>query len=702
MHAKLFQLATILLVGFTFGALIERQWKDNLTDRVLMGIALLTIVLIVGAVFGLFWKHQRDTIGRHLVSLERDGRWLLRVQDLWRLQFIEIAIASPREWTTQPAALLLLVLDRRTWLAVPALLLAGVAFLFSSHNQFTPIGVTSWLISIAFFLLAYWEGEPREWETCWKARWTRLARLPFEPLRVSWVPIGFAAILVVGVFFYFYRLDLVPAEMTSDHAEKILDTYDILHGQRPIFFERNTGREPLQFYMNAAVVALGLAPLDYLALKIVTALLGLLTVPGVFLLAREMFDEKTALLSAFFVAVSIWPVAIARVGLRFPLTPVFIAPMVFFLARALKRQRRNDFLMTGLMLGAGLYGYSPFRVAVLVVAAFLFLWLFIGRNIQWKGLRDYASKGLVLFATTGIVFVPLLRYSLEKPDNFWFRALSRVSTEQPLSALDALRIFLSNTLRALMMFNGQGDAVWVNTIPNDPIVDPIIGTLLLLGTAYAVYRLIRFRDWACAFLLVGGFLMLLPSTLSIAFPQENPSVVRTGGAIPFVMILAALPLAVAWQRLGEGIAARAGVIALIVLCFMIAQINFYRYFTVYDEQYRKSAWNSTEIAAALKEFTTTLGDEKHAYLIPFSYWVDHRAVGIHMGDPYWDNRILNSQQLRDQALDPSPKMYVLNKEDTDSLTLLKRLYPDGAAQEFRSRTPTREFYMFFVPGGAAQ
>lgn len=689
MRVNLFPFVTLVLVGFAIGAWVGRQWRGGLADGVLMVITLLAVVLVTGGVIGLLSQRWGGTIGKHLVFTEREGKWVLRVQDLGRLQFAEVAMAQPGDWAVRLTDLPLLALERRRWFVAPALLLAGIAFLFSGGNRFTPIGVLSWFSSIVLFLLAYWEGDPREWSA-------RLARMSFEPLRISGLSIAFVTICGVGILFYFYRLDLIPAEMTSDHAEKILDTYDVLHGERWIFFERNTGREALQFYLNAAVVALGLAPLDHIALKIVTALLGLLTVPGVYLLAREMFDAKTALLSAFFVAVSIWPVAIARVGLRFPLTPVFIAPTIFFLIRALKYQSRNDFLMAGLVLGVGLHGYSPFRVAVLLVAAFLFLWLFMGRNFPWKDLPRYISNAFLLFVTTGLVFVPLLRYALGKPENYWFRAMTRVATDQQPLGANALGVFLDNTRRALLMFNFHGDTVWVNTIPNDPIVDPILGALIVAGTVYAAYRLFRFREWAGAFLFVGGFLMLLPSTLSLAFPQENPSVVRAGGAIPFVMILAALPLAAVWQRLGEGIAARVGVIALIGLGFGIAQINYYRYFTVYDEQYRRSAWNSTEIAAVLKEFMTTLGDKEHAYLVSFPHWVDHRAVGIHLGDPYWDNRVLDLQQLRAQVNNPAPKLYVLNKEDANALALLKELYPDGVVRLFQSRTPTREFLIFTV------
>ena len=59
------------------------------------------------------------------------------------------------------------------------------------------------------------------------------------------------------MYFRFADLATVPAEMVSDHAEKLLDVVDILNGNYSIFFPRNTGREALQFYLIDCKTALG-------------------------------------------------------------------------------------------------------------------------------------------------------------------------------------------------------------------------------------------------------------------------------------------------------------------------------------------------------------------------------------------------------------------------------------------------------------
>lgn len=584
------------------------------------------------------------------------------------------------------------------WLFVfPAFVFGLIAFFEARPNEFTLLGVSAWATSLVLFLTAFWEGSPLAvWRSA-RRSFSVLGRRDKRGQRARWLCAALLGIVALGVFFYFYRLDAIPAEMTSDHAEKLLDTYDILHGKFSVFFERNTGREPLQFYANALVVWLGLAPLDMLALKIVGACAGVLTIPAVFLLAREMFDDEVGLVAAFLFAVSIFPVAISRIGLRYPLSPLFVAWSCFFLLRALRRQTRNDYLIAGVLLGVGLNGYSTFRVMVALVLAWLVLWRVYDFNVTAVGMRRFVLNAGLLFGAGLIVFTPLLGYISVHPDMFAYRMATRLtSLEVPVQG-NPLLIFLDNTVRALGMFNIRGDVVWVNSLPNVPSVDFWMGVCLFAGALYALNRLIRLREYPFALILAAVFILLLPSTLAFAFPEENPSVVRAGGIAPFVMIIAALPLA--W---GRKLYARAGSESLglglvgIVLIAMTLT-NFNLYFDKYDNEFRRAAWNSTEIADALRDFAVQQGDWEHIYVVSAPHWVDYRAVGIHLGIFEFKSHLVeNEQQFDEQARDPAAKLYVLKNQDSASLNLLRGLYPDGVAVRMDSRTPGRDFMAFFT------
>src|SRR5690606_18324827 len=72
---------------------------------------------------------------------------------------------------------------------------------------------------------------------------------------LQWITRGITVLVFALVLFYrLYQLDTVPIEPFSDHAEKILDVYEITEGKSFVFFERNTGREAIQFYWTLLVL----------------------------------------------------------------------------------------------------------------------------------------------------------------------------------------------------------------------------------------------------------------------------------------------------------------------------------------------------------------------------------------------------------------------------------------------------------------
>jgi hypothetical protein len=87
-----------------------------------------------------------------------------------------------------------------------------------------------------------------------------------------------------------------------------------------------------------------------------TALAGWLTLPFLYLFAREFAGRHVGLAAMFLAGIAFWPNLLARTGLRFALLPLFAAPAVYFLVRGLGGQRRNDILLAGLFAGSGCTG----------------------------------------------------------------------------------------------------------------------------------------------------------------------------------------------------------------------------------------------------------------------------------------------------------------------------------------------------------
>ncbi len=596
-------------------------------------------------------------------------------------------------------------LERRSRIFFPmALAFAILAFLSLGGDRFTTTGLIFWMLSILLFLAGSVELPEDNSLEAWKRR--------LNPARLrgawDWTVPALLLVLAVGAFFRFYHLASIPAEMTSDHAEKLLDVWDVLHGKYSIFFPRNTGREAFQFYWTALLIRLVPLGISHLALKLGTALVSWFTLPYMYLLGKELFDKETGILAAGFLAVSRWHVAITRVGLRFPLTAFFLAPALYHLFRALRTNERNQWLWAGFWLGAGLHGYTAFRIVPL-----LFVLLFLTK-LLWDVVASVSGRlttrentaldvrtwynGLLSGTLALLVFLPLLRYWHDNPKMFWYRSMSRAETKMSVEKM--WHVFWSNAWNALRMFNWKGDMVWVNTVSGSPVLGAVTGGLFVLGVLYLLWMLFRWGDRRSAYVLVALFVMLLPSILSLAYPRENPSVVRSGGAVLAVAVMVAIPLSLAvkaWARsLGDPWGAWAAIILSVTLWVVAIAGSYNWYFHVYDLQYRKSAWNSTEMAKVLKGFATSVSDYEHVYIKAWPYWVDTRTVGINLGDPHWNNVLMKIEQANAQASDPVPKMYLLSPADVGSLKFLEQLYPKGHHYVYHSRTPTRDFVVFWV------
>jgi len=567
-----------------------------------------------------------------------------------------------------------------------------LAFVMFAGNRFNSVNVSFWVLGLALIWWSLWV--PEQWWLQIRSAWKRF--LDGELRITPWTVLVFLAFLVVG-FYRFYRLNQVPPEMFSDHAEKLIDVSNVLRGQYAIFFPRNTGREAFQMYLTAAMARLFGTGISFLSLKLGTCLVSYLSLPFIYLLGKEIKNKQVGLLAMFFAGIAYWPNVISRVALRFALYPAFLAPTLFFLIRGLKRKRWNDFLFAGLFLGIGLHGYSPFRIVPIAVILLLAIYLL---HASSKENRRMAVIALVLVGLISlIIFLPLGRYALDNYDMFSYRMRTRMSdAESPLPG-NPWSIFFSNTWKALIMFQWDNGQIWVHSIPGRPALELISASFFSLGVVLIAVRYLKKRHWMDLTLLVIIPVLMLPSILSLAFPSENPSLNRSGGAIIPVFLIVGIAvenlavnlksyLSRSWAKYLTW-----GVVLLLVGVSM--RENARLVFVDYYQQFRRNAWNTSEIGAVIHEFAGTIGDETSAWVVPYPHWVDTRLVGIQAVG-----------QVRDYALwpdeiettfgAPAPKLYIYKPDDQEAIGVLEDLYPDGVLDSYHSAVEGRDFMLYYV------
>ena len=343
-------------------------------------------------------------------------------------------------------------------------------------------------------------------------------------------------ILAVAAGLRLYQIEQLPPGFHYDEAAAALDALDVLAGRHMVFSPRSYGREMLFVYVAAPLVAL-LGPTQ-LAVRLPTAIVGVLTVLVTYLLARKLFETEdsrlaqwTGLLAALFLAVSFWHLTLNRIGFRANYLPLAEVLCFFFLWRAVESRRVWDFILSGAFLGLSLHTYSSGRFVpiVLVVSFAAFLLTQRGRKLVLSLKRHW----VLLASVALLVFAPLLIYLLANPEYLVPRAKALSVFSPYLHQGDFWGLLRRSILGNLGLFGFQGDNNWLYNISGRPQVDAIQAVLFWLGLALC---LIRWRRPRYLFLLVWWFVMLLPSVLA---PDPIPHSLRAIGTLPVACIVSA-------------------------------------------------------------------------------------------------------------------------------------------------------------------
>lgn len=493
--------------------------------------------------------------------------------------------------------------------------------------------------------------------------------------------------------------EFVPPEMTSDHIEKLTNVVDILEGRPYIFFANNGGREPLAFYIIAFVSRVLGTGISFLSLKIVSVAAGILTLPFLYLLGKELADRRVGLLAMILGGIGYWPDTISRIGLRLPFAMLFCAATLFFFYRALRRRRWNDFLWAGIALGVGMYGYTPMRMVPLALVAVTALFLI---HPSSKGSRRWAFTGfLVTLVTMVLLFIPFMRYAVDFPNDFWLRTVSRMWPEEGVLQ-EPLQVLLGNIKNAMEMFAWNDGVGWFPCIPLRPALGVITGAFFHLGFIGLLVHTVKKWSWEALSLVVLVPILLLPSILALALPGENPSLARAIAAVPVVFLIPALTLALMTDFLRTLIpgtdGVRTGVVVLSVLIAAAGAQNLDLTLRQYPEQYKLNCENASEIGTFIRRFSQTIGSGEDAYFIPFPYWVDHRIVNVYAGMPINSEKFVWPEDIPSFEFTGRPTLFLLLAEDEDSLELLKQTFPTGYYGFVESSFPVRDFVFFIVPG----
>lgn len=360
----------------------------------------------------------------------------------------------------------------------------------------------------------------------------------------KWELAALVAILLLAAFLRLHQLGDVPPGLEHDEVTSWQMADSVLHGHFRIYFTESYGHEPIFSYLMALSVA-AFGP-NWLGVRFWAPFLSLFGLAATYSLTRRLFDRRAALVAAGIMAVTVWPIFFARLGLRLNLLPVLLCAtaLAFWngletpLAAEGRLPRRGWlwFLLSGALMGVTLHTYMASRAAPIFLAGFVaYLALFHRSMLRGR----WPAVGAV-FLLAAILVTPMALYIRTHP-------AAEIRTDQvnePLTQLlrGNFKPVLHNALVVAGMFGFTGEPYWQVNVPGRPVfVEPVTISLFYGSLLLALWR---WRQPRYAFLLIWLAAGLLPSIVT----ADPPSFPRAFAALPVVFILPGLAAGALWTR----------------------------------------------------------------------------------------------------------------------------------------------------------
>ncbi len=416
-------------------------------------------------------------------------------------------------------------------------------------------------------------------------------------------------ILAVAAILRFWALGSLPFGLYRDEAFNGLDALNVLRGDFALYFAANNGREPIFIYLIAASVGvLGRTPL---AARLPAAFASLLTVPALYLMARELWGRRVGLISAAVLAVTLWPVHLAHVSFRAVLLPLFLALTVWQAARGWQSGHKKNWLAAGALYGLSFYTYLAVRFTPLVVGLVAgYVWLtFLRPNPQARRRALLGASWFIIAAV--LIILPLLLYTCFHWDIVMGRVGQASVLNPAISGGNLPGTLLTNTLKALGMFFVQGDRIYRHNVPWRPVFDPAIGLCFAVGIILAL-RQARANAGA-GLALLWTAVMLLPTILA----EDSPHFLRAAGVLPVIAVFPALALEALIQK--PGFLKKPGFLLGVLLISLSSTV--YDYFIRYPLDPKTAYWFDSAGVSLAREAQDALNNSTQV-MIDHRLWND--------------------------------------------------------------------------------
>ncbi len=505
------------------------------------------------------------------------------------------------------------------------------------------------------------------------------------------------AIIALAGFLRLYNLDSIPPGLYLDEAMNGNNAAIALEdNDYKLFYPENNGSEG--FFINLIARIFSIFGIHIWTLRVISALAGILTVLGLYLLTKELFNSyPVALLSSFLLAVSFWHINFSRIAFGDILIPFFLVWAFYFFFKFHKIKNKKYLhvltyaLLSGAFFGLGFYTSITFGavIVILIVPVIVVILDFLKKYKKtkkfWKPYIVKFWKYDLWIITIIIVALPVGLYFLDNPTHFISQTEEILIFSQP----NPILAFLESTVKTLGMFNIAGDKNWRHNFAGSPQLITLVGILFIIGLIISIKKLWKaenknkYKYWL---LLVWFFVMILPAILVY---QATPHALGSIGIIPVCYIFAGLGVWAVFKYLNKLVKEkkmRKALLVIVSIVFILASawIGIDKYFFDWAKHpYVESAFNKEYVE--IGNYLNSLPAYVKKYVIVNKPGESHYRLSISAQTPQFIERIkYNSPRtsyLPWQDLDKVeisyPKTVIIPLENYDAIFKLGDHFSQG-------------------------
>ena len=420
----------------------------------------------------------------------------------------------------------------------------------------------------------------------------------------------FSLILILAIFLRVFKLDQVPPALFGDEVDVGYQAYSLWETGRDLtgrflpFYLKSLSEYRTPLYIYSAAPFVGVFGLNEWGVRLPAVFWGILSIVGIFLLSKKLFNSKIGLLTMFLFSISPWHLQYSRASFEVTMLLSFLIFGTYFFLKGLEKNRY--FFISIILFVSSIYIYSTAVVFAPLLA--LLLTIIYGKQIfKTKpitiallaivgliiliplGLSMFTGEAKERFTTVSIFQDKVLtdKLNLARKGEEYYSTEGEVRATNPKQeiffhnkATVFTQVFLTNYFKAInpLFLFADGDITFRHSIHEMGQEYYFEAILLILGI-FALVRLERKKS-----LFVFGWLLLapIPASLTDGGGSHATRLIIMLPPLGLISALGANWILERWKTIyGKGLV---GIMLLVII------LNMTFYFHRYYIHYAPESW----------------------------------------------------------------------------------------------------------------